>query len=245
MLPETYYVGVYWGPRRETAAECAHRAARFFHALEDCDLSFSKWYRASHGRPTRGQPGLLLPTGNLQEFEAFLLSGRNRTDTDHQVIEELGFSGFVWNGRKNCAHLSLHCGGYSPYNPNVCVMSLPSEGEIFERMVNTPVLTRVLACMVTAWEPDWGVATSHPLREHVSTPNSEALFAGWLTWFSRRRGTVPPLPAPARIEPLGAEGTLVTLCPERPTAKNPEHLAGISRIHPLLDRAGLLRPLAS
>jgi len=31
---------------------------------------------------------------------------------------------------------------------------------------------------------------------------------------------------------------------DRPTAKNPEHLAGLSRIHPLLDRVWLLRPLA-
>jgi hypothetical protein len=68
-------------------------------------------------------------------------------------------------------------------------------------------------------------------------------FVGWVMYFSRLRGKVPPLPAPVRIEPVEDKGTLVTLTPERFTAANPEHVALAARVHELLDRAGLLRRL--
>ena len=62
-------------------------------------------------------------------------------------------------------------------------------------------------------------------------------------YFSRQRGTVPPLPAPVRIEPVEDKGALIILTPERFTASNPEHVALAARVQELLDRAGLLRPM--
>jgi hypothetical protein len=238
---ETYYVGVYWGARQETAAECARRLARFLQELAACDASFRQWYQP--GRAPRGEPGLALPADDPRELEAFLLRGRNRADSDGRVIEELGFSGSIWNGRKNAALVNLACGGSSPHVSNVCVMDLPAEGEPFERLVQVPTLVQVLTCMVNAWEPEWGVATSHPLSERIVPRGHRGASAGWLTYSSRRRGTVPPLPAPVRIEPVGAQGTLVIVTPERPTAHEPEHVALLSRVHERLDRAGLLHPL--
>ncbi|HZI04934.1 MAG TPA: Imm52 family immunity protein, partial [Archangium sp.] len=63
---------------------------------------------------------------------------------------------------------------------------------------------------------------------------------GWLTYLSRRLGTLPPLPAPVRIEPVGKLGWLLVLSPEPMTASNPEHVAFTARIRELLDRAGLI-----
>jgi hypothetical protein len=61
-----------------------------------------------------------------------------------------------------------------------------------------------------------------------------------LTYLSRRQGTIPPLPAPVRIEPVGTLGWLLILSPEPMTASNPEHVAFTARIRELLDRAGLI-----
>ena len=63
---------------------------------------------------------------------------------------------------------------------------------------------------------------------------------GWLTYMSRRLGTLPPLPAPVRIEPVGELGWLLILSPEVMTAGNPEHVAFTARVRELLDRAGLV-----
>jgi hypothetical protein len=93
--------------------------------------------------------------------------------------------------------------------------------------------------MVTAWDPDFAVATSDQMRDLVQRRERE-VDVGWLTYLSRRLGTVPPLPAPVRIEPVGALGWLLILSPEPMTASNPEHVAFTARVRELLDRAGLI-----
>jgi hypothetical protein len=76
----------------------------------------------------------------------------------------------------------------------------------------------------------------------ITKEDSPDTFVGWVMYFSRLQGTVPPLPAPVRIEPVEDRGALVILTPERFTAANPEHVALAARVHALLNRAGLLRP---
>jgi hypothetical protein len=68
---------------------------------------------------------------------------------------------------------------------------------------------------------------------------------GWVTYFARRRGSVPPLPAPVRIEPVGSLGMLVVLTPERFTASNPEHMSLGRHVRELLSLAGLLKAPSS
>ena len=238
---ESYYVGAYWGPRKETALECARRAELFFHMLARCDPSFIQWYRAGRGFP-RELPGYPVRS-EMEEWEKLLLRGRNRTDVGKEVIEDLGFSEMVWNAKKEPTYVSMSCGGYTPWVPNNCLLKPTRESPIRERLLCNPVMTGVLTAMATAWDPDFAMASS---SEMVS-PMEKGQFAvriGWLTYLSRRLGTLPPLPGPVRIEPLGALGWLLTLSPEPMTASNPDHVAYTARVRELLDRAGLIaRPL--
>jgi hypothetical protein len=64
---------------------------------------------------------------------------------------------------------------------------------------------------------------------------------GWLMYFSHRRGELPPLPAPVRVEPVEDKGTLVILTPERFNGHDPAHVALADQVRGLLDRAGLLK----
>jgi hypothetical protein len=247
-MMETYYAGVYWGVRKETAMECAQRARNFFEALSTCDPSFGQWYtiakRKADKDRARGLPGLPVDTSDVAQLEALFQRGRNRTDVGRKVIEELGFGLMAWNSKKGETLLQINCGTYSPHSTNVCKADLPSEGPSAERLLDAPALARVLTTMARGWDPDYGVATSHEVTQLLPrTPLHEA-DVGWVMYFSRRRGRVPPLPAPVRIEPVGTEGTLVTLTPERFTAANPEHVALALRVRELLGRAGLLQPPA-
>ncbi|MDY7226751.1 immunity 52 family protein [Hyalangium sp. s54d21] len=105
-------------------------------------------------------------------------------------------------------------------------------------------MTEALRAMALAWDPEWAVATSHEHRDTVVQGFAHAgTFVGWVMYFSRLRGTVPPLPAPVRMDPVEDKGTLVILTPERFTTSNPEHVALAARVQELLNRAGLLRPL--
>ncbi|WP_326522498.1 immunity 52 family protein [Archangium lipolyticum] len=108
------------------------------------------------------------------------------------------------------------------------------------RVLTVPVLTKVMRALVLSWEPDWGGVISygyqHLRDEPVGPPHT-----GWLMYFSRRRGEVPPLPAPVRVEPVEDKGSLVILTPERFTVDNPAHVSLADEVRTLLDRAGLLK----
>ena len=237
-MQEDYYVGAYWGPRQETALECARRAELFFHMLARCDPTFTQWYGSGRGFP-RELPGWPLRP-ELKELEAFFLKGRNRTDVGREVIEDLGFSRMVWNAKKEATKLHMTCGGYSPWGgPNTCRLEPPRQGAVRERLLRAPVLAEVLTCMATAWDPDYAMASSTEMVRLIKKRKSEVR-VGWLTYLSRRLGTLPPLPAPVRIEPVGTLGWLLVLSPEPMTASNPEHVAFTARIRGLLDRAGLI-----
>jgi hypothetical protein len=235
---ESFFVGAYWGPRKETALECARRAELFFHGLVRCDPSFSQWYRGGRGFP-RELPGFPVPP-DAKEWEQLFLQGRNRTDLGKKVIEDLGFTEQVWNAKKERTRIELHCGEYSPWGEgNTCLLDPPTRSPVTERLLRVPVLTEVLTCMATAWHPDFAVATSVEMLELVEKQGPEVR-VGWLTYLSRRLGTPPPLPAPVRIEPVGELGWLLVLSPEPMTASNLEHVALTARVRELLDRAGLL-----
>jgi hypothetical protein len=235
---EDYYVGAYWGPRKETALECARRAELFFHMLARCDPTFAQWYRGGRGAP-RELPGHPVRP-DMQEWEQLFLRGRNRTDEGKKVIEDLGFTEYVWNDKKIRTRLELHCGAYTPWGgPNLSLLYPPKEGPVRERLLSAPVLAEVLTSMATAWDPDFAMATSDAMLDLVEKRKWEVR-VGWLTYLSRRLGKLPPLPAPVRIEPVGTLGWLLVLSPERMTASNPEHVAFTTRVRELLDRAGLI-----
>ncbi|WNG43568.1 hypothetical protein F0U60_05205 [Archangium minus] len=237
-MSERFYVGAYWGPRRETALECARRAEVFFSMLARCDPSFAQWYRGGRGAPLDLPGHPVRP--EVAEWEQLFLRGMNRTDADGKVIEELGFTEFVWNAKKERTRVELHCGEYSPSGPgNTCLLYPPEEGAGRERLLCASVLAEVLTSVATAWEPDFAMASSTELVRLIQKRKREVR-VGWLTYLSRRLGMVPPLPAPVHIEPVGALGWLLVLSPNLMTASNPEHVTFTARVRELLDRAGLI-----
>ena len=240
MLKETYHLGSYWSMRKEEATACAQRTELFFHMLARRDESLTAWYRA--GRVARGMAGHPVNFHEREKIEELLKRGRNRTDLHKRVIEDLGFGFSVWTARPSARSTTvrIRCGVYAEMMSNYCLLYPPREGETSERMLSIPALVQMLTCMATAWDPDWGVVTSPQSRELIREED-QGTDVGWMTYFARRRGTVPPLPTPVRIEPVGTLGTLVILTPERFTASNPEHIALGRRVRALLQRSGLLQ----
>ncbi|MBN1205176.1 MAG: immunity 52 family protein [Myxococcaceae bacterium] len=231
---ETYYAGVYWLVRHETAEACAQRAERFFLGLGRCDPAWTRWYEAADSFEEARK--LQVPTNAASFLKMFAAE-------EHRVGD--GFKFGLWTGDNPAETSSLRasCGASTPWRPSNCVLQPYDEDPIAERVLSAPVMTEVLRAMAMAWEPEWGIATSDQHRDSVTESAEPGTFLGWVTYFSRLRGSVPPLPAPVRVEPVEHRGTLVILTPERFTASNPEHVALAARVHELLNRAGLLRPL--
>jgi hypothetical protein len=232
---ENYYAASHWLARPESAEACARRAERFFHLLGRCDPAWNRWYEPADSFEEARKLQFSTDASSFQKLFA---------QEKHQIGD--GFSFGLWTGDslEETSGVDGGCGGSSLHLPSSCVLEPFDEGPVGERILTAPVMTEVLRAMALAWEPEWGVATTDAHRQMAVKGFPHAgTFVGWVMYFSRLRGTVPPLPTPVRIEPVEDKGTLVTLTPERFTASNPEHVALAARVHELLNRAGLLRPL--
>ncbi|NOK13145.1 immunity 52 family protein [Corallococcus exercitus] len=235
--PDSFFVGGYWGARKESPEACASRAAVLLERLAACDPLLAHWYKSVRSR--KGTKKLSLMPPDVSVLTDLFRRGTNREGG--RVFEELGFHVWFLNeSDPDDVDLRLRCGDSAGSSPNSCLLSLPFEGPNAERVLTPSVLEAVMRGMVAACEPEWITAMSDYHRELDDPGNKTNARVGWLTYFSKQRGTVPPLPAPVRIEPVEDKGTLILLTPERFTVANPEHVALARRVRELLTRAGLI-----
>ncbi|MFL5355236.1 immunity 52 family protein [Archangium sp.] len=232
-MKETFYAGVYWPGRSESAEECARRAEHFIRLLSQCDPIYARWFE---------QANSLKKALQLQfepSYETFLRFFKSRKYNEGK----LGFYFSAWTGHAEYGHgsvVSLRCGSAFGPTPNSCLVDLPYAGPEEQRVLTASVLAEVLRAMVLAWEPDDGGVFSNSYQRLRDEPKNRP-YTGWLMYLSRRRGEVPPLPAPVRVEPVEDQGSLIVLTPERFTVDNPGHVALADQVRALLDQAGLLK----
>ncbi|RKH55123.1 immunity 52 family protein [Corallococcus llansteffanensis] len=235
-MTETYYAGVYWPGRPESQEACSRRAELLFQHLADLDPSLASWFEQGTSREAALNARFTPDAGTLL--------GLFKKQKYQQGGDELAFS--AWNGKPgDSSVINFACGSPTLDTVDLCVLTPPSKGLAAERLFSVAAITRMLRAMVRAWEPTWGVFTSDSHRDEVSEFADVGTFVGWVTYLANHRGTVPPLPAPVRVEPVEDRGSLIILTPERLTVSNPEHVALARHVGELLTRAGLLRPMTS
>jgi hypothetical protein len=243
-MTESYYLGAYWGIRKELVKPCAHRLAGFMICLAECDPCFTRWFKLGQSRQEALKDEIKPDVATQQSL---LLAERNRTDIGHKIIEDLGFLIGLWNGSSNDAEsagLMIRCGSYAPHPGfNSCVINLPYGETVRERLLHVPVLKTVMECVVSAWDPDWSVITSRQYQDMVPFPPSNSPRIGWILYLSSRRGEVPPLPSSTTVVRLEKQGTLVITTQERFTASKPSHVETENQIAKILAQARLLGPL--
>lgn len=233
-VTEKYYSGAYWPGRTEPVETYARRGEAFFRLLAPLDPTLATWFEQANSR------AMALKRQFVPAVEP--LSSLFAKQQYQKGVGALSFA--AWNGEEaESSVVRFSCGSPSPYVVDHCVLTPPAQGPAADRLISATVLTEVLRAMVLAWDPEWGIASSTAHRTLVSEYGDPGTFTGWIMYFARSRGEIPPLPAPARLECVGDRGTLVILTPERFTASNPEHLSLSARVHEILHAAGLLRPL--
>jgi hypothetical protein len=163
----SYIVGTYWGQRKESREACASRISVFLQALAAQDAALSRWYKllASRKKPLREWPSDV--DGLLPLLEV------NRGDIGGEVMVELGFYFFAWNGWNADlpASLSVGCGAFSPAVGNCALVSFDPEAS-----PTLDLLQGILRAAVTAFDPEDGVVISkatssaYPSLSIVETP---------------------------------------------------------------------------
>lgn len=193
--------------------------------LAEIDPLLSGWrIGANSKRKAIDQP---IVTTDHVDLVQRLMAGRNRTDTDGAVIEELGYSVGWWNGsedNKAATSISTHLGATTQWVPNSVVIKLPNSAGASSLYTHDHA-EALLATVITIFAPDRAVWTSSTLTRLQADPDRRTEGggyiggqlighpAGWATLVAESESThfdAERLPGSARVERIG-HGTLVML----------------------------------
>lgn len=159
-------MAAYWGPRMESAEECAGRASMFLESLSSLSDDFRGWRLPERSRADAFLNSPLV--WDARRLEELFLKGRNRRDIGGESIDELGFRISVWNGKSGdeTASLTMKCGLYSdvPGVSNVVLIKIPPRFDVH----STAQITLLLDSVIMAWSPEWAVVASQSsMTEHA------------------------------------------------------------------------------
>jgi immunity protein 52 of polymorphic toxin system len=229
----SFFLGAYWPPRKESIDQCADRVLAFFTQLSHCDDSLERWYETARSRKQALQKRANL--ANRASVSDLLARGRSRTDIEKKIIEDLGFHVGLWNGANDgCdAGLGIRCGDFSKRGSNCVTLEFPDD---LGALRKADRMKAVLSAVATAWEPDWaGVMSDYAMD--IREFDAKLPFVDWMLYISRAwLPTIPRLAPPASAEPVGA-GTLITVQDELPDPVNKEDLENIRRVETALRSA--------
>jgi hypothetical protein len=94
-------------------------------------------------------------------------------------------------------------------------------------------------CCIRAWEPHDGFVMSNKYWKDLPPRGPGVIWGGWMIYFSREAGRIPPLPSPAEIIPVDDLGHIIVFTPEPFREEDPEHVAWANHLTELLVKAGL------
>lgn len=244
MVADQFYLGVYWGPRRETVEECATRTAQLLSGLRTVDPAFEYWLRPI-SEPTARHVHVDATRSRLMPLFA---AGAQRAN-DGRPMPQLGFMFGLWNdvpSRDSGSSLSVSCGGFAEQFAviNSCVLSFPTDASCLERLLEVETMLDMMRIAAEAMQPDWGTVCSRKLRDLVGTwPRLPQV--GLVTFLSSAKySAVPDLPSPAKAIEVGGRGTMILLTEERFSTESEQDLGVAQAVVKALGKHGILRVLS-
>jgi hypothetical protein len=177
-MTDNFYVGAYWGPREESALDCAKRLSNCLIRLSAAHPALAVWYPKGASKAASGDAVSTAP----EDLVRLLVRGRNRRDVDGSVMEELGFRAALWNREKIAISFSVTCGSYlaSGFVMNNFVIQLPvPEADALE-LYEPDTAQDIIYSLVDAWEPEWATWASFSMR--AAQAQGSGPVVGWLTY---------------------------------------------------------------
>lgn len=155
---QIYLAAAYWNARETTVDDCVARTSHFLARLESVSEAFSGWRDLGWSEAEALANKVITPQSLLDLRERFQ-KGRNRRETDHTVIEDLGYRVSFWNGRSGAegATLRIHCGDYATglnFRNGVILRPLRT----FDASSKENVSALAYA-FIESWEPDFFILT--------------------------------------------------------------------------------------
>ncbi len=108
---EPFYLGAYWGSRKESSLRCGQRMAGCIARLSKIDEALGSWFRRGVSKAAAKTPVEL----DAESLGKLLAQGVNRRDVGGDAIEELGFSIGLWNRARPAVGLSATVGAHPSF----------------------------------------------------------------------------------------------------------------------------------
>lgn len=227
---DPFYLGAYWGSRRESSLRCGERLARCVARLGQVDEALESWFRRAASKAAAKTPVEL----DAESLGQLLAQGRNRRDVGGEVIEELGFSIGLWNRAKPAVGMSGTVGAHPafPGMLNSFVLDFPPPEDDALRLYDPAVAEAIFQAVVEEWEPDWATWTSHALRNAQGAAPREPV-VGWMTYLADP--AVADLPGGSSLLSGSAisVGRDVTDAEERAVKEMRARLANVGALKPI------------
>jgi hypothetical protein len=218
------FFGAYWGPRAESAEECADRIGRLIRGLEVIDVLLTGWRdKAETKSGALAQP---VVTTDRQDLVERLKAGVMRDDSG-TVIDTAGYWVYWWNGDENdpaAITLNMSLGRTSKQVPNSVVFQFPDPTTV-PSIYSAPSASNLVLTVIEVFQPERAVWLDDDSRVAQKSPDwvmpngARAIGrlaghpAGWATYLVDSEPTSfndDLLPATASAERIG-DGTLVLL----------------------------------
>jgi len=231
---EMFYAGVYGPGRGDSRDSCIQRTLRMFGLLKDVDPTFAQWFERGWTRKEALRHRLDQDAGKLAKALKKVTAG-----------DEYWYFASIWTGLSDweASSMSLSCGHNDSRGVDTIILTPHETDATGQRLMQAPVMTALLRALAIAWEPQMGIVMSHRHREAAFKDAEFEHRIGWVNYFARSLGPLPPLPDPVRVEPVDDIGSLVILTPERFATSNPAHVALSLQVSATLKDAGVLKPL--
>ncbi len=183
-----WILGAYWGPRQQTAEECAESLRTCLNGLGAVDPALASWFMRGGSQADASTPIPHELTGLVE----LVRRGQNRTDFGKEAIPSLGYQVGLWNG--GTVGFSALLGAWSTVVPNSAVLEFNSD---LEKLLEPSGGTSALQSLIDAFAPTW---VSLWTREHSrAQPRVQGLpKVGWLTWLAEAEPR-PTANAPERL----------------------------------------------
>jgi len=224
-MAENFYVGAYWGPRRESAAECAMRLSGCLSQLALAHPLLATWYLKGSSRAAASKVAVDASPENLLHL---LNRGRNRRDIGGSIIEELGFRASLWNRQKSAVSLTVTCGSYLASGAvwNSVAIQLPPLGLEGSELYEPSTARAITRSIVDAWNPAWATWASYTMRD-VQQPSSTPVF-GWLTYLNSSLGArISTVPLPPDVSVAKDLNGIMVQIGEDPVKANVTQVLGL------------------
>jgi hypothetical protein len=229
-MNEQFYIGAYWGNRREARTECAERLETMLRGLAGCHEIMTRWYRIASSKRAALRHPIALTRAALEPLLKVVCP---------PLGSSLGYAFSSWNGKDppEAMGLTVTVGAWNPHaSVNSVVLELPQVSPETETFFDAAVLVRAVEIIARAWDPEWALVINHEFRKRTQPPGPGNI--GWITYLSSdRMQQVSGMP-PCEMIPIDG-GAIFVLTRDHPvSADNPEDVAMYEALAAWLGLAG-------